>query len=41
MTTWLLKENVMKNRKHTALITGASSSIGAIAADRLNRYPDG
>ena len=29
------KENVMKNRKHTALITGASSGIGAIAADRL------
>ena len=25
----------MKNRKHTALITGASSGIGAIAADRL------
>jgi hypothetical protein len=29
------KENVMKNLKDTALITGVSSGIGAIAADRL------
>jgi hypothetical protein len=28
------KENVMKNPKDTALIIGASSGIGAIAADR-------
>jgi short-subunit dehydrogenase len=37
MATWLLvrKREEKKNLKDTALITGASSGIGAIAADRL------